>query len=407
MTTDNSVYNIDTDMRDADTLVGDSHNFAELRSHGLKPDDNPRMQAGPGARLPSVRALIRTCGVSQSVVVQALDRLEIEGCIERRARSGLFVSFDYQRRPRLVICEPNMFISSSPWGELLLDAVIRPYANRPDDAQIIFTVLPIAPFPDDQVRRYLPTEIWTKLEARRFGSVVTLGVDSRVNKEIEALGNPVVTFGAFGSYQVSLAMLEACQLAVGELARVGATKIALYNTPFISVREVFMAAVSAHGAKEMFLPFDAGFDDVEKDQIVRHFHLAERGLRAARLALDQRIPEANRPDGIVSLDDMFTQGFIMGMINLGLVPGKDVKIVTYANANSSSLVGWEKDLIRIEFDPAGVTTALHSAADALEAGSDLGEMWGPKNYVSGDGFQRTCMVRGQLKSSHSKSVLKQ
>jgi DNA-binding transcriptional MocR family regulator len=46
----------------------------------------------PGARLPSVRALARTTGVSKSTIVEAYDRLTAEGVIRPRAGSGFFVA---------------------------------------------------------------------------------------------------------------------------------------------------------------------------------------------------------------------------------------------------------------------------------------------------------------------------
>jgi DNA-binding transcriptional MocR family regulator len=46
----------------------------------------------PGARVPSIRAMTETLGVSKSTVVEAYDRLVAEGVIVARRSSGFFVS---------------------------------------------------------------------------------------------------------------------------------------------------------------------------------------------------------------------------------------------------------------------------------------------------------------------------
>ena len=46
----------------------------------------------PGARVPSIRAMTETLGVSKSTVVEAYDRLVAEGAIVARRGSGFFVS---------------------------------------------------------------------------------------------------------------------------------------------------------------------------------------------------------------------------------------------------------------------------------------------------------------------------
>jgi DNA-binding transcriptional MocR family regulator len=49
-------------------------------------------ELGPGARLPSIRSLAETLGVSKSTVVEAYDRLVAEGVIASRPGSGFYVA---------------------------------------------------------------------------------------------------------------------------------------------------------------------------------------------------------------------------------------------------------------------------------------------------------------------------
>ena len=61
----------------------------------------------PGDRLPSVRTLMQSHQVSLSTAVQACRRLEEEGLVEARPRSGYFVL--RPRRPVLApIAEPEV-----------------------------------------------------------------------------------------------------------------------------------------------------------------------------------------------------------------------------------------------------------------------------------------------------------
>jgi DNA-binding FadR family transcriptional regulator len=58
----------------------------------------------PGARLPSIRALADSLGVSKSTVVEAYDRLAAEGLIVARPGSGFYVP---PGRPLLSLAPSN------------------------------------------------------------------------------------------------------------------------------------------------------------------------------------------------------------------------------------------------------------------------------------------------------------
>jgi len=353
-------------------------------------------QVGSGGRLPSVRTMMRTCGVSQSTVVNALDRLEMEGLVERRPRSGVFVADLVQQRPRLLLCEPNIVTTPTPFSEMLLQEMIRPYTENPEGAVIQFTNPQIRRPADVPVRDWLPNDLWSKLEARRFSSVVTVAADERLHKEIEALGNPVLSFGTSSRYMVRFALLEACQLGVAGLVKEGCRRIALFNTPFVSIREVFVASLAAHGVDETILPFEV-FHANSNDMLVRSFHLVERGRRSAH----QAMAISPRPDGVLSLDDMFTQGFILGLLEMGLKPGTDIEIASHVNQGSPALRTWEKQITQLEFSLPEVARALYEAADAIVAGRDLDPNWGRATYdgMHGAGWvymlRPRCIAKGQ------------
>src|SRR4030066_251627 len=101
----------------------------------------------PGARLPGVRSVARQRGVSVATVIAAYRRLEDDGHIEARARSGFYV----RARRAIHAIEPEREAAASPprlvTGQEMAMALIKA-ANDPGIVQLGAAV----PDPD-----YLPT----------------------------------------------------------------------------------------------------------------------------------------------------------------------------------------------------------------------------------------------------------
>ena len=89
----------------------------------------------PGDRLPGVRSLSRRRRVSIATAVAAYKRLEDEGVIEARHRSGFFV----RTRPRIAVVEPGPSLPAarpSPvTGQELVLRLVQA-ANDPDIVQL-------------------------------------------------------------------------------------------------------------------------------------------------------------------------------------------------------------------------------------------------------------------------------
>lgn len=110
----------------------------------------------PGARLPGVRSVARQRGVSVATVVAAYRRLEDDGHIEARARSGFYV----RARRAIHAIEPECEVAASPprlvTGQEMAMALIKA-ANDPGIVQLGAAV----PDPD-----YLPTLAVARAMAR-------------------------------------------------------------------------------------------------------------------------------------------------------------------------------------------------------------------------------------------------
>jgi hypothetical protein len=56
--------------------------------------------------------------------------------------------------------------------------------------------------------------------------------------------------------------------------------------------------------------------------------------------------------------DMVSQGLLMGLRRRGLEPRRDFGLYTHANKGSSVLLGWDDDIVSLEYDPEDVAVML-------------------------------------------------
>ncbi|WP_435106334.1 PLP-dependent aminotransferase family protein [Arhodomonas sp. AD133] len=215
----------------------------------LVDDLSTQIQAGvfrPGERLPSIRSLQRQRGLSRNTVMHAFDRLEALGVIERRQRSGYFVSRHLPTRTHPSAPSPASSVSVDVSD--LVFATLQATRNRE-------TVPLGSAFPDPQLfplrnlgmsmaRSARALDPWTTVEdlppgslelrrqiARRYINVgVRVGVD-----------DIVITSGA----------MEALNLALQAVASPGDT-IAVESPAFYAA----LQAVERLGMKAVEIPCD-------------------------------------------------------------------------------------------------------------------------------------------------------
>ena len=80
---------------------------------------------------------------------------------------------------------------------------------------------------------------------------------------------------------------------------------------------------------------------------------------------------ADWPDGIISSDDMLTQGALTALQRLGIAVSTDLPMITHANAGSPTLIGWTDRLARAEFDPAQLVAAMFDTIERLLRGETV------------------------------------
>lgn len=353
---------------------------------------------GPGSRLPTFRKLMSDFGVSQATIASAVRRLENDGILETRKGSGIFVTERLQVQPILVLCHTPSVIGPSPFWEMLIDAIITPYANNPSGIELEFTTARLDMSMDQPVELHLPRQTWRHIKTRQYSAVIAICVDIRMTFEIERYGIPVVALGCPSRNMLMMGSLEACQLGVSELVKLGCKKIALYNAPHLATREVFMAALSAHGVSECFVPNSITFGS-KFPLLGERYRLIEHGLEEAFRAFGPGTDRSQQPDGILSVDDMFTQGYLMGLSKLGIEPGRDVQVASHVNVGSPSLAMWEDQIVCLEFDIRGIGRSMLAGALHLAKG-EVPNSFGWEHSVvlhQIEGPLRTLIVRPRVR----------
>ena len=320
--------------------------------------------------MPPIRQLGADLGVSLSTLNAALAELEDRGVIRRRQGSGIFVAPTLGRRNLCLICNPASLLDfgTSPIWSQMIDAARRRAGDLNENLSIHFA----------QIANELSTEtalhgrLAGDIAARNVQGVLSIGLPHALTRWIEGCGVPVVSFAGPSDYIVRLDSSEVIAKGVEELARRGCRALALWSPlsvhwptpPAGEAVRTFADALASCG-----LPYHADLAERFAPRIspdapwTRSF--PGQGFEAMRRVA---VSDGPRPDGIVSTDDMLTQGLLMAMGRCGLRVGEDVYVATQSNRHSPALLGWEEAITRIEFDPAEIVAAMFDALESLLAG---------------------------------------
>ncbi len=207
--------------RQADTKVEEL--YQRLRAMAL--------EKGPGAQLPTVRALCELLGTTRVTLREALTLLEAEQFIYTRDRQGIFVSPTIYHKAIHVIFSSNGFASpvSPVWGMLWmqLEQEAQARAALKNEICTFHLVKPTA----DPVYS-IPPAIEAMLQTERVDGVLAIGFQSTGQGILHTAGFPCITFAgervcASGSRSVTQAAvpqnwlvdLSICSLSPGKHAR--------------------------------------------------------------------------------------------------------------------------------------------------------------------------------------------
>jgi DNA-binding LacI/PurR family transcriptional regulator len=335
---------------------------------------------GPEAQLPTFNELREWLGVSVVTLSRALDLLAAHKILYRRHGVGIFVSADLGRKSIALICSPTYFEGPeiSPFWQILVEQLRRHVTERQNDLTLHFSAYPggDAPFFEDFVR---------SVEDRRVHGVLAIGLDADAVEWLVDHGVPMVGFAGTYPYQVDVDFAGLVWAAVGELAARGRRRLGLwinhvarYLPAGYWLREenrresghvsVFKEALAAHGiAFEPSLVRDSRFlstgPEGEPPQT-----FWEQGYQTALAVFGEGSNPALRPDGIVSVSELFSQGALIGMQRVGVRIGVDVQVASHANRESPILRPWRDEITLLEVDAPVLARTMLATLEAVMVG---------------------------------------
>ena len=346
---------------------------------------------GPGAKLPTVHQLCKQLGISVITLNNALNVVESQKLIIRKHGVGIYVAGTLHTRLVRLLCDPSFFsVGSSPFWPMLVEQ-LRQRARDFDEEISLHLISPQAGIIVESTNDYevpapsdLPTSLVTEIRDGRVNGLLGLGLSTPIADWLISKEVPFVAFAGYGRAMVILDNEQMIRDGIATLAEQGCQRIAVWRpAPTYrrldkprdlseQLRTTIRAALDAQN-----LPFveelfgDSIFDLSLGDTKFTTVSLQEQGYRRAEHIFGPNTSPESRPDGLLILDDLMTAGVLAALrhTETSIGHGKnDLKIASHANAGSPVLLGWEKDVTFLEFDPAEIVQAMFEQLEAQMVG---------------------------------------
>lgn len=324
------------------------------------------LQLGPGAKLPTIRDLKATLGVSLATLDSALQLLEREGLVRRLHGSGIYVDERVNVARVVILIDPACFLKQggSPFwpmmAECLKSVVLR------GGFQVSSHMMLDGPFshgPEGYDPEGIPAALYQELRTNRVSGIIALGIPRGVINVFESKKIPVVAMGGFAPYLVQIDFPEIVRTGLKQAVRRGCKKVHVSTVHIKDWRVI--EALGAETGVSRILPI-APADWLSNDAIPRGANLVHMGfISGQRLAIDP-----SHPPSLVSDDDMFSQGLLMGLLSRGFHPGLHFHLCTHANEGSPTLLGWESRITQVIIDLPEIAGLLIHVLARMMSGQD-------------------------------------
>jgi DNA-binding LacI/PurR family transcriptional regulator len=317
-----------------------------------------------GEQLPTYAEMLQRYQVGQGTVDYVVLQLAAEGKIERRKGLGLFITSLAKQRSIGVVYEwDTRQAGESPFDRRLIEKVRERVQGLGRHSSFYLHV----PFEGESLsadRLALVKDI----EAGRLEGLVVLGGENGpIAEHLRAQNVPHVLFSPFSNHsnQVGVDYRNLIEQGVSALAYSGSRRIGLISAfgaarlkdPSLQEdREAFMAALSRNRLD--FIPEAVIEHKVDASSVPPS--LRETNLEIGYWAATALFEGGNRLglDGLVVLDDYYTQGVLLAFDDLGLRVHHDVRIATHAVKDCTPLRYRANKLILLETDIDAVVDAL-------------------------------------------------
>ena len=319
-------------------------------------------ELGPDQRMPTVRKLCASFGVSTSTLDPVLRDLETRGIIVRQHGRGIFVSPTICQKTIAVVFGGDIFsVQHSPFWTLMLQAVREQAGAHNFQLRAYMDIA--------QKNRELGghAQLVEDLETRRLQGLFLLSprADFDEKLQLNAYGVPLVVFGGqLPDWSVTHDFVRFYKFAAQELTTRNCRRVALMGQVSDADRALFEPALRTAGYR--------GDPLLDWSCQTWWLHIPANTREALGYELARRMiaecANTPLPDGLLSTDDTMTRGVVMALQQASLQPGRDLQIVTSANKGSPVLDFCGDALIQIKFDPAANVRAALAMLETLMNG---------------------------------------
>ena len=322
--------------------------------------------SGPGAKLPTVVQMRSTFDVGVNTLMDALAELETQNVITRKHGSGIFVAPQIARTVAL-LCDPDIInpADSSPFWQMLIEK-IRGRAEAEHETlemHLLKNWGADGPF-NASLRR--------DLTEHRVNGVIAIGFSKENAQQMARFGVPYVSYAGDGEYCVGSNAPDSVRRAVQHLHEHGGKRFAYWQpcpvgraraaeTAWSQPIETFYQTLRDCGVARANSSLWFGELEIPETKLTNY----QQGQELARRVFGQ--PKTTWPDAIFVADDIMTTGVLAALDEIGIVPGRELQIVTQANKGSAVLAG-RSPLTLLEDDPGALVDALFSSLDRLMDG---------------------------------------
>jgi DNA-binding LacI/PurR family transcriptional regulator len=340
-------------------------------------------ELGADQKFPTFTQLRDQLGVSVVTLSTALDELEARKVLYRRPGVGIYVSPKFEQKSIALVCEPGFFqlVGTSPFWEILLEQT----RQRADalNWDVCYHFSNTAPRDDSGEGATLHGSLLADLRAGRVHGVLSIGGGEAAHAMLEGASVPFVAYAGEGPHKVVMEPDGGVGTGAGLLADAGCRRIALWSPvmpyrvigdPVADAARLVAGATTALRRRGLpFLPELAEHNHeliaASGDRRQTDLSLAEQGYRTAYRVFNR--PASEWPDGVVSANDVFTQGVVAALRELGVGLNAGVRVASHANRGSSALLGAERDLYLFEVDPAEIVGAMFALLETQMSGATL------------------------------------
>ena len=339
---------------------------------------------GPGAKLPTARELSKRLGVTGATLTRCLEQLEARGVLRCLQGSGIYVEAGvHQKRVALVFGRNIFSAGSSAFGSLVLKHCIDRASEHNErfsfflDTPAFHGVMNGSDVPAHQ-------DLSDALNQGKLDGIILVARNS-VEQEVwlRSQGIPVVTAGGIRRGAIAnnpgivcFDYQELIRQGVDRLRGAGCRTVGLIGA-LREHEEILRNALQARGipVKEKWI-ISPPTDEPIPEEDLPAYNAAVAKQFLAQCGWSARSTPSDLPDGLLLTDDLMANSILPALAGQGLRIGQDLKICSHANKGSETLAEW--GILRVEFDPADMATALFDVLEAAMAGTTL-----PSPYLIG------------------------